>query len=324
MVFSDGLRRLRSAPQFRFDDVAAASGLSARRLRHAVASRLVPRGCCAQAAAVAVSDRAAALVSDRAAALTHRACPPYAVHAAGFTQDDWQVTSETPGAAGWAIRGASSVRDAHRSAVVQAALYGGDYLRERAVTNRSCPTGVRARLVEDPSKSVRCAAAVSFGMAPASAQWVLAVAAISDDADVRRAVAGRVDCPQHLLNTLAADPDSRCRSEIASCREVPEPVLRRFAHDPSAEVRNALARRRPLAAGTAAVLAEDSDVFVRVELARNETCPPDLLERLADDTSDWVRRCVQQRGLPAASETTDQILTAVAAQAPTSNRSSSW
>ena len=292
MVFGDGLRRLRSAPQFRFDDVAAASGLSVRRLRRAAASRLVPRGRCAQAAVVAVSNRAAVVaVSNRAAALTHRTCPPYAVHAAGFTQDDWQVTSETPGAAGWAIRGASSVRTAHRSAVMRAAVYGGDDLRERAVANRSCLTGVRARLVEDPSESVR-RAAVTFGMAPASARWVLAAAAISDDAGVRRAVAGRVDCPQHLLNTLAADPDSRCRSAIALCREVPEPALRRFAHDPDSDVRNALARRRPLAAGTAAVLAEDSDVSVRVELASNETCPPGLLERLADDTDDWVRDAV--------------------------------
>lgn len=160
-------------------------------------------------------------------------------------------------------------------------------VRELLAGNPACGADVLAALMDDPHWRVRWTAAQSPSPDPA----VQEAGARSTRADVREALAARVDLAAEISTALAADPVTAVRAAIAgSTRDVE--LLARLASDPSWEVRGEVALSAAVTDDLLRILAADAHRRVRATVATQERTPRDVVLRLARDRSADVRWCV--------------------------------
>ena len=115
-----------------------------------------------------------------------------------------------------------------------------------------------------------------------------------DDDDVRYAIAGHDDLPEHLVEKLAGDDYEKVRLNIAG-RDLPDHVVVKLAGDDYEKVREIIARREELPEHLVKKLAGDPCERVRGAIARRPDLLDHLVEKLAGDDSEYVRGSITGR-----------------------------
>ena len=318
VVHSDGMRVLRSAPQFATRDALKCAGVTLRQFRKQVRS-LDARGPCAAAAGAVVMSSGSEV--RRAETLKHPMCPPYATRAAG-TDRLAGVRSAVRGVAGWSTTNSGDSRR-----VCAATAQRGSVAAQRDITYRSscpplimtvlCSSGrdwsVRASLADpwtsssphvvaalaaDPAREIR--ERVAFH--PAAGSYLLERLASDSKPGVRIAVAHRPGgITEKVMRILAADRSPNVRCEVPAVAGCPDDLLAALATDPTPAVRAKVAALTSNAARSGCPqplleqLAEDGDASVRAAVAVREV-PQRLLRILAADPAFAVRAAAASNG----------------------------
>ena len=296
VVHSDGMRVLRSAPQFATRDALKSAGVTLRQFRKQVRS-LDARGPCAAAAGAVVMSSGSEV--RRAETLKHPMCPPYATRAAG-TDRLAGVRSAVRGVAGWSTDNSGDSRK-----VCAATAQRGSVAAQRDITYRSsCPPLIMTVLCS-PGRdwSVRASLADPW---TSSSPHVVAALAADPAREIRERVAFHPAAGSYLLERLASDSKPGVRIAVAHRPGgITEKVMRILAADRSPNIRGEV----PSVAGGCpddllAALAADPVPRVRAKVAALTSnaaragCPHPLLEQLAEDGDASVRAAVAAREVP--------------------------
>ncbi|CAM5259744.1 hypothetical protein [Streptomyces avidinii] len=179
--------------------------------------------------------------------------------------------------------------------------------------NSHVPSWLRARFVEHPEPTVRCAVAASITDEPPG---LLARLADDPDQSVRRFLTMNKHLPPDLLARLAADPEPGVRSSVVShWRDAPDTVRRALLTDTDPDVRRCSARAYVPPADLLPVLladpatradavrhvaptqelATDPDSDVREAVAVHPDLPAGLRDQLAEDPDIFVRNAIAAR-----------------------------
>lgn len=132
--------------------------------------------------------------------------------------------------------------------------------RHRAAENPLCPEEDLLRLADDMDWYVQVGVAENPA-APANLLRYL-FRKKPQHAEVRRAVARNVKCPQDIMDEILEDPEWTVREGLALNQECPTEILGELSQDKSWEVRRMVARNPKTSKGTLWMLRKDPDNLV--------------------------------------------------------------
>lgn len=117
--------------------------------------------------------------------------------------------------------------------------------------------------------------------------------ASSDEAEMRRAVAGNPSLPEGIMEKMLDDPDMQVRVALAGNPKVPSSILKKLAADEEYFVRADIVKsalNKDNASDILPILASDEEPSIRAEIARHPLVSGRILARLAKDPDEEVRR----------------------------------
>lgn len=138
--------------------------------------------------------------------------------------------------------------------------------RHRAAENPLCPEADLLRLADDSDWYVQVGVAEN----PAAPVELLRYLFRKkpQHAEVRRAVAKNVKCPQDIMDEVLTDPEWTVREGLALNLECPTEILGELSQDKSWEVRRMVVRNPKTSKGTLWMMQKDPDKLVATTAKR--------------------------------------------------------
>ena len=291
------LRALRASASLRIGDVADSCGVSVEQLERSLKDLPARGGCAAAAAAACAGPRPVVL-----AGVSHPLCPPPARRVAHWSM--YARSDAAAGVSGWTRR--SPLHPAsQRPALMN--LRGDENFKRWAATSPGCPPVVLMSIatageLDDMADLDALDAAAEALRNPSCPLIALERGAVSEDWQLRAAVASNPNCSQRLLERLVAGVSDllACDAEYvfeeaAKHRRCPPRLLAVLAATDLLEVRAGVAANpscppellESLTPNTGSAVSGDSLVVAR-SVAANPSCPQDLLERLAGSVDSLI------------------------------------